>query len=182
MRVLLLAAALATSPAAAADLFGRSLGGPFSLVDQTGAARTEADLRGTPSLLFFGYAGCQAICSVALPRMAETVDLLAERGIAARPVLVTVDPARDTPERLAEAAPAIHPDLMALTGSEAALDAAMAAWGVEAEVVGEDPLGPIYAHGSYVYLIDADGETVTLMPPVLGPKRMAEIAAGYLAN
>ncbi|MBC7156056.1 MAG: SCO family protein, partial [Rhodobacteraceae bacterium] len=46
----------------------------------------------------------------------------------------------------------------------------------------EDPeYGPVYAHGSHVYLLDPAGEVLTLLPPILGPARMAEIAAGYAA-
>lgn len=180
MRPLLFAGLLFAAPVRAAEPLPFEIGGPFTLTDQTGAVRTEDSLRGTPSLLFFGYASCQAICSVALPRMAEAVDLLAEQGTEVRPVLITVDPARDTPERLAEAAPAIHPRLLALTGDDAALGAAQRAYRVESKPIGEDIEGPIYAHGSFIYLIGADGRALTLMPPILGAKRIAEIAGGYL--
>ena len=186
LRSLLLAAAamLAASPAAASPEAPPPLpfdiGGPFALVDQEGRARTERALEGTPSLLFFGYAQCRSICTVALPRMAETVDLLEEAGLDVRPVLVTIDPGRDTSAALREAAPRIHPRLLALTGSEEALAAARRAYRVEIERIGEDIEGPIYAHGSFVYLLDDEGRFLTLLPPVLGPERMAEIATTYL--
>lgn len=156
------------------------IGGPFTLVDQGGVERTEKVLTGQPSLLFFGYAECQSICTVALPRMAETVDLLDGEGIEIRPVLVTIDPQRDTPESLTLAVPRIHPRLIALTGSEEALAAARKAYRVEREQVGEDIQGPIFSHGSFVYLLDDEGRFLTLLPPVLGSERMAEIAAKYL--
>ncbi len=180
MRTLALVVALAAMPAQAETPLPFDLGGPFTLVDQFGETRTEAALVGSPSLVFFGYAECQAICTVALPRMAETVDLLDEQGMEVRPVLVTVDPVRDTPTSLRKAAPRIHPRLLALTGDEEALASARKAYRVESEQIGEDIEGPLYAHGSFVYLLDAEGEFLTLLPPVLGSERMAEIAIKYL--
>lgn len=179
-RALALAGALAALPARADAPLPFDIGGPFALIDQHGEARSEKALEGMPSLLFFGYAQCRSICAVALPRMAEAVDLLAEEGVAVRPVLVTVDPARDTPEAMRAAAPRIHPRLLALTGDEAALAAARRAYRVESAVIGEDIEGPIFSHGSFVYLLDDEGRFLTLLPPVLGPDRMAEIAARYL--
>lgn len=175
-----LATFLASAPALAGSPLPFDVGGPFALTDQHGAARTDESYHGKPALLFFGYAECQSICSVALPRMAEAVDLLAEAGAEVQPILITVDPARDTPGALARAAPEVHPRLSALTGSDAALAAARAAYRVESKLIGEDVEGPIYAHGSFIYLLDADGEVLSLMPPVLAPERMAEIALGYL--
>ena len=158
----------------------QAIGGPYRLTDQRGTPRSEADPQGNHQLLFFGYASCQAICSVALPRMAAAVDLLADDGIAVTPVLITVDPARDTVEALSESAPAIHPRLVGLTGTPEALDAAYAAFQVEKKLVMEHPTdGPVYAHGSFIYLLDAQGSLETVVPPILGPERIAEIVAGY---
>lgn len=154
----------------------------FSLVDQHGETRTEKSADGVASLLFFGYARCQAICSVVLPRMAEAVSMLEERGITVQPLLITVDPARDTAEELKEAAPLIHPRLIALTGSEDALADARKSFQVESELIGEDIEGPIYAHGSFVYLLAPDGKMLTLLPPILGPDRMVEISEKYLSG
>jgi protein SCO1/2 len=179
-RLVALLACVATPVVAQAPL-PFDVGGAFSLVDQRGEVRSEDSFDG-PALLFFGYAQCQSICTVALPRMAETVDLLAEQGISVQPVLVTVDPARDTPASLQKTAPIIHPRLVALTGSDEALAQARSAFRVESEVIGEDIEGPLYAHGSFVYLLDAQGEMLTILPPVLGSERMAEIAVTYLKD
>lgn len=180
MRGLALAVLFFAVPAHADTPLPFDIGGPFNLVDQFGEERTEADLEGSPSLLFFGYADCQSICTVALPRMAETIDLLDAEGMQVRPVLITVDAARDTPDALYKAAPRIHPRLLALTGDEKALAKARKAYRVESDIIGEDIAGPIYAHGSFVYLLDEKGELLTLLPPVLGSERMAEIAVKYL--
>ena len=153
----------------------------FDLVDQTGTRRTEADFAGQPMVIFFGYANCEAICSVALPRLAAAVDILGENGAALQPILITVDPARDTPEAMATALPEIHPRLIGLTGDVDRLADARAAFQVEAKVVTTDPDGqPIYAHGSFIYLIGSDGELATLLPPILSPERMAAVMERYI--
>ncbi|MEM8699827.1 MAG: SCO family protein, partial [Pseudomonadota bacterium] len=51
---------------------------------------------------------------------------------------------------------------------------------VNLEEVAEDPTGaPIYAHGSFIYVIGRDGKVATMLPPILGPERIAEVAMGY---
>lgn len=153
----------------------------FDLIDQDGRTVTQADFAGKPMAIFFGYASCEAICSVALPRLGAALDLLGDQVDDLTPLLITVDPARDTPEKIGPALAKWHPKLRGLTGSEASLAAARDAFQVETSLVGEDAEGqPIYAHGSFIYLIGADGKVLTLLPPILGPDRMADILKGYL--
>ncbi len=156
------------------------VGGQYNLIDQFGNERSSKDPAGHYQIIFFGYAKCKAICSVALPRMTQAVDILAEKGVAVTPLLITVDPERDTQEAMRDAVLAIHPQLIGLTGSKDALDKAYKAFSVEKKLVHVHPEeGPIYAHGTFVYLTGPDGAFKTLMPPVLSPKRMAEIVMSY---
>ena len=153
----------------------------FDLIDQDGRAVTQADFAGKPMAIFFGYANCEAICSVALPRLGQALDLLGYEADKLTPLLITVDPDRDTPETMGPALSKWHPRLRGLTGSEVALAAARDAFQVESEKVFEDPEGnPVYAHGSFIYFIGADGKVRTIMPPILGPERMAEVMSSYL--
>lgn len=161
--------------------FPVAIGGAYELIDQTGAPRTEADPDGRLQLVFFGYANCPSICAVAMPTMAASVDALRAAGVDAVPVMITVDPERDRVETMAEPLAKFHPDFIGLTGSEEALAAARKAFHVEKSLVFEDPeYGPVYAHGSHIYLMDADGGFLTLLPPVLSPERIVEIAGTYL--
>lgn len=73
----------------------------FDLVAHTGERVSHESLKGTPLVLFFGYAGCESICDVALPRMAAAVEALGDEGAAIQPLMITVDPEYDTPEALA---------------------------------------------------------------------------------
>ena len=205
MRLVLLACAVAAAPALAHDgvthgsareaaehsaasidgpgvPFPVALGGSFELTDQTGARRTEADPQARMQLLFFGYANCKSICSVALPLMARVAEATAARGVELSPVMITVDPARDTVETMGKALSVHSPDFTGLTGTEAELAAVYDAYSVEHKVVFEDPEhGPIFAHGSHIYLLDPEGEVLTLLPPILSEERLTEIVMGYAA-
>lgn len=153
----------------------------FALTDHTGRAVTEKDYAGRTMAIFFGYAKCQAICSVAMPNLGAALEMLGDKAGRVAPLLITVDPARDTVEAMGPALAKWHPGLIGLTGSEAALADVRKAFQVERSKVMDDPeTGPIYAHGSFIYLVGPDGKVQTLMPPILGPERMAEIIASYL--
>jgi protein SCO1 len=175
------AAAGAAAPTEAPALpFPADIPARFRLTDQAGSEVTQADFAGRPMAIVFGYATCEAICSVALPRLGQALDLLGPSAAALAPILITVDPARDTPEAMRASLARWHPRLIGLTGSEAALAEARAAFQVEARKVFDGPEGPVYAHGSFIYLVGPDGRVLTLLPPILGPERMAEVIAGYL--
>ncbi len=155
--------------------------GDFTLIDHHGDARTSKDPEGRYQLLFFGYAKCKAICSMALPNMAEAIDVLDSFGLPVTPILVTVDPMRDTPDALKLATAKIHKRLVGLTGTEEELDKAYKTFQLKKKLLfhhAEE--GPIYSHGSFIYLLDPEGNFKTLFAPVVSPVRIAEISAGYI--
>ncbi len=174
------AAPLPQLPAAVSPL-PWDVGGAFDLVDHTGAARSEADPQGRMQLLFFGYASCPGICSAALPLMAEMAKDLAEGGVDVVPVMITIDPKLDSVATMGPALAEISPRFVGLTGTPEALDVAYQAFGVEFEHLFDDPEhGPIYAHGSHIYLLDGAGKVLTLLPPVLPPEQAVAIARRYV--
>lgn len=79
-----------------------SIGGPFTLVDDTGVIVTEADLIGKPQLIYFGFAYCPDICPTSLQKLGAAQTLLGDAGDDVGYILVTVDPERDTVEKLAQ--------------------------------------------------------------------------------
>lgn len=156
-------------------------GGDFSLTDHTGGARTSKDPNGQYQLVFFGYANCKAICSVALPRMAAAVTALEDKGVKVTPVLITVDPKNDTVKGLAKAVPKIHPRLVGLTGTSEALGHAYKAFQIEKKLAFVDPdHGPVYSHGSFIYLLDPHGNFKTLLPPIVSSDRISEVTQSYI--
>lgn len=174
----------AVGPAVAAvpdTPFPFKIGGPFELTDHRGRPVTDRDFRGRPMLVFFGYANCERICPVGLKRMVEAIDLLGEAGQKIQPVLITVDPARDSAATLAAYLPTLHPRLVGLTGSPAQLAAAAKAYRVDRQDLGKSWDGkPVISHGSYLYLMDAEGRFATLLPPVLDAAAMARTIRKYL--
>lgn len=198
LRLFLIAALALAAPAAAHDgsthaitatttatplPFFDGLGGAFTLTDQTGAPRGQADPQGRAQLLFFGYANCRSICPTALPLMAEIARRAAARGVDLAPVMITVDPARDTVDTIGPPLAAHHPDFTGLTGTEAELVPVHDLFQVSHEVVFEDPEhGAVYAHGSFIYLLDPAGEVLTLIPPILSPEQATRIVLSYTTS
>lgn len=141
---------------------GRALiGGPFTLTDQTGARRTEADFEGHYALIYFGYTYCPDICPTSLITMTQALDLLAEtapdKAAAVLPVFVTVDPERDTVESMATYASHFHPRMMALTGTPEETAAAAKAYRIYYRKVEESGASDyLMDHSSVIYLMGPD--------------------------
>ncbi len=168
-------------PAGADNPLPFDLGGPYSLVNQHGTPWTQTDPDGHAQLVFFGYANCPGICSAAMPLIADVVDSAAQEGVTLRPVMITVDPDRDTPANMGAPLAKIHPDFIGLTGTARALAGTYAAYHVERTYLHDDPeYGPVYSHGSLIYLMDGSGEVLTFVPPVLDAPRATAIALSYL--
>ena len=132
---------------------GATIGGPFELLDTDGTLVTDKDVIDRPALVYFGYAFCPDVCPFDVARNALAIDLLEEQGIDARPVFISIDPARDTPEALAGYAADMHSKMVALTGSDAQIKAAAQAYKVYyAKGEGE---GDFYLmdHSTFTYLM-----------------------------
>tara|TARA_R110002012_G_scaffold210804_1_gene381445 strand:+ start:270 stop:860 length:591 start_codon:yes stop_codon:yes gene_type:complete len=189
MRAILLAIVMA-APAGAQEkmptaplpdtLFPLNFGGDYALIDHRGNTRTQTDPDGNIQLVFFGYASCRAICTVALPIMSNVTAELAASDISVTPLLITVDPATDTVEAMGPALDRFAPGLTGLTGSEADLAAVRDMFHVESAYLFTDPRGvDVYSHGSHIFVMDGDGGFLTLLPPILSIERMVEIVEGY---
>ncbi len=107
---------------------GAEIGGPFELVDETGETVTDAEVIDKPTLIYFGYTFCPDVCPLDAARNAAAVEILEERGEIVKPVFISVDPARDTPEVLAEFTDYLHPRMVGLTGSPEQVRAASRAY------------------------------------------------------
>lgn len=133
------------------------IGGPFTLVDETGKTVTDRDLLTKPSLIYFGYTFCPDVCPFDNARNAEAVTLLEERGLEVQPLFISVDPARDTPEVLADFTDNLHPRMIGLSGTPEQVKAASQAYKTYYKV--QDP-------NEEFYLIDHSTFTYFMMPGV----------------
>jgi protein SCO1/2 len=148
------------------------VGGPFTLTDQHGKRVADADFRGRFMLVYFGYSFCPDVCPTDLAAMAAAIDRLGPEGDRVQPIFITIDPERDTVERLAEYAPLFHPRLIALTGAREEIAQAARAYRVYYEKAGEAP-DYLMNHSGIVYLMDPDGRFLTHFPQGTPPEEMA---------
>src|SRR5262245_2431820 len=95
------------------------IGGAFTLTDQHGVRRTDADFRGKLMLVYFGFTYCPDICPTDLQAIGLALDQLGKGGDEVQPIFITVDPERDRSEVLADYVPMFHPRLIGLSGDAA---------------------------------------------------------------
>ncbi|MBX3508671.1 SCO family protein [Parvibaculum sp.] len=159
-----------------------SVGGPFTLVNHHGETVTEQDFRGRFMLVYFGFTFCPDVCPTELGVMAAAVKALGEKGERVTPVLISIDPERDTPEVLARYVALFHPRLVGLTGTPEQVDAAAKAWHVYYAKVEDESVSEAYTmdHSSIVFLMGPDGEYLKLFRPQTPPDEMAREIAKYL--
>lgn len=153
-----------------------AIGGPFSLVDQTGQPVTQSDLKGKPSLMFFGFTHCPDICPTALFDMTQVYKALGRDGDKVQAYFVSVDPERDTPDILKEYLSSFDPRLRGLTGDPAAVAAMEKAYRVYSKKIPLDAGGYTMDHTALVYLMDKEGRFVA----PFNLKRKPEEAAAEL--
>lgn len=155
---------------------GADIGGSFTLIDQTGTEVTDADVIDKPALLYFGYTFCPDVCPVDVQVMAEAVDLLANDGIDVRPVFISIDPARDTVAELGPYAEAMHPEMTALTGSDAQVAAAAKAYRVfySGQDAGGSAADYLMQHSTFTYLVVPGHGVVAMFRNGFPPEQIAE--------
>ncbi len=147
----------------------------FALTDHNGAAMTQADIKGRVGVVYFGFASCPDVCPLALGRLSAALNELSPAELKkVAPLFITVDPDRDTPEKL-KAYLAFDERLTGLSGERAAVEAAKANFKVyaEAEPVEDSTIGYTMQHSSLFYLIGSDGALKVALEDTLTPKEIA---------
>ena len=147
-----------------------SIGGAFSLVDQSGKPFTEQDLTGKPSLVFFGSTHCPDICPTKLFEITQMLDSLGTDAGKVNVVFITVDPERDTQAVLQRYLALFNPEFVGLTGSDLELRRVTNAFQVVAtrrEL--SSAAGYAIDHSAFTYVVDKRGmlrELLTFGAPV----------------
>lgn len=143
--------------------FGRAvsaIGGPFHLEDQNGKPVSDADMKGRPFLVFFGFTRCPEICPTTLFDISRALHALGPDADRIGALFITVDPERDTPAMLKDYLSNFDPHLRGLTGDQASIDATIKAYRVYAKKVPLDNGDYTMDHTAVVYLMDKDGNFV----------------------
>jgi protein SCO1/2 len=162
-----------------------SIGGPFTLTDQTGAAVTDKTYDGSWRLIYFGYTFCPDACPTELQVMAQAVEALGPAGAHVQPIFITIDPARDTAKQLAGYVPLFDKRLVGLTGTPEQVAAVAKAYKVyyaKADAAGGDPKTYGMNHSSFVYLMDPNGKFLTVFSSDTDSDKMAAEIRRYMGS
>lgn len=124
----------------------------FSLASHTGTVVSLSEFRGEPVALFFGYTHCPDVCPLTLAKLAEAN---ASRADPVRVLFVTVDPERDSAERLTEYLRAVDAEFLGLRGTQEELRVVADAYGVYFDQSPED--ATMFAHSARTFLINREG-------------------------
>ncbi|KAF2177041.1 mitochondrial metallochaperone Sco1 [Zopfia rhizophila CBS 207.26] len=139
------------------------VGGPFDLIDQDGQQFTHEDMQGKYALVYFGFTHCPDICPDELDKMALMIDKIKENcGNVILPIMISCDPARDTPAVLKEYLKEFHPDIIGLTGTYDNIKQTCKAYRVYFSTPPNVKPGQDYLvdHSIYFYLMDPEGDFV----------------------
>ncbi len=158
------------------------IGGPFTLVSETGETVTDADVITRPALVYFGFTFCPDVCPLDTVRNAEAIDLLAEMGHDVLPVFISVDPERDTPEVMAEYTSYIHDDMLGLTGSDEQVRAVIKAYRAYAQKQDSDDEFYLVDHSTFSYLVLPQTGFADFYRRGLTPEDLADRVACTLDN
>ena len=140
------------------DLTGASFGRQFTLSDHNGKMRSLADFKGKATVIFFGYTSCPDICPTMLSRLAEVMKVLGQEAEKVQVLFVSLDPERDSAERLKEFVPWFYPSFLGLRGDAAQIKAVSEEFRVfsSRREVGSQ-LGYVLDHSAGAYVFDPAG-------------------------
>ncbi len=158
------------------------IGGPFTLVDETGRTVTDKDVITKPSLVYFGYTFCPDVCPLDGARNAEAVDILQGRGYDVQPVFISIDPARDTPEVVAEFTDYLHPDMIGLTGTPEQVKAASQAYKTYFAKQPGDEEYYLMDHSTFTYLMLPGTGFADFFSRDVTAQQMADRVACFIDN
>jgi protein SCO1/2 len=178
--------AAACSPVADVDpsCFNRTsdkIGGPLSLTSHTGARITEDSFKGRKTMVFFGFTHCPDVCPNTLYTVGTAMTMLPETVKPPRTAFISVDPARDTPEALAQyiASNGFPSDITGLTGTLEELELVSKGFAAPFSRVedSDSSSGYLMEHMAIVYLMDENWKLATFFPVGERPESMAKCIA-----
>ena len=154
------------------------IGGPFKLTAGDGRTLTDADLKGEPFLVFFGYTHCPDVCPATL---AEISDVLAKMpGKPIKALFITIDPERDSAAAMKDYVSNFDSRIVGLSGDRAAIDQVEKAYRVYARKVPQAGSDYTMDHSAIVYLMDSQGRFVEAFNLDRKPEESAKELETYL--
>ncbi len=140
-------------------------GGDFTLHDGDNKV-SLSDYKGKAVLLFFGYTSCPDVCPTSLALISAALNKLNKDELEKVQVLfISVDPERDTAEKLRDYTHYFHTKILGLTGSKAEIDKVVKQYGAAyKKVESNSAMGYLVDHSASVFVINKDGKFVDMLP------------------
>ncbi|GAC1612648.1 MAG: SCO family protein [Novosphingobium sp.] len=160
--------AACSGPAEEPPLAGATIGGDFTLTDKSGKTVHFNDFAGKWRIVYFGYSFCPDVCPLDLQHLMQGYHAFAKASPAlardVQPIFVTIDPERDTPQKIGEYTANFGPELLGLTGTPAQIAAAASTWKVYyARHESKTPGSYLMDHSRAAYLMDRAGKPIALL-------------------
>ena len=140
------------------------IGGPFTLVDDTGVQVSEADLKGKSTVMYFGYTFCPEVCPTTLTDLAQWMQMIGQDADRLNYVFVTVDPERDTPKVMHDYVSAFDPRIRGLTGTSEQIAKVTKEYGVYYKRIPTSDGGYVMDHSAVLYMMDPNVRFVGVIP------------------
>lgn len=133
------------------------VGGPFRLTSHEGKPFTDADLKGKPFVVFFGFTHCPEVCPTTLYDLTQDLESLGSDSDKLRVAFITVDPAQDTPELMKTYLSSFDPRIVGLTGTDEQIAAVAKEYKIYYRKVPTDS-GYTMDHSAQIFLMDSKGD------------------------
>ncbi len=163
------------------DYIPKAQGGDFTL-QTTNGPFALSDSGDKLAVLYFGYTFCPDVCPTSLVAIGAALNMLTEAELNnIVPIFVSVDPGRDTPERLKEYAAFFHPSILGMTSTKSNIDDIVKRYGVyyKIEAASESAAGYLVDHSSQIVVVQ-NGKIKTNILHGTPPDSIAEVLRRYL--
>jgi protein SCO1 len=140
------------------------IGGPFTLVDDTGVQVSEADLKGKSTVMYFGYTFCPEVCPTTLTDLVQWMQMIGRDADRLNYVFVTVDPERDTSKVMHDYVSAFDPRIRGLTGTSEQIAKVTKEYGVYYKRIPTSDGGYVMDHSAVLYMMDPNVRFVGVIP------------------
>ncbi len=159
------------------------IGGNFILTSHLNESYSLADSKGKIVLIFFGFTHCPDICPNTLSTVQTVLSQLNKQADLVQPLLITVDPKRDTPDILKEYLKYFSNNFIGLTGTSEEIDKVVKQYHGFYSYEG-DVTNNAYSvdHSSNLYIIDTQGKVVKIMPYGLPPQAITDVILNLLSD
>jgi protein SCO1/2 len=180
---ILTAFALCGFIASAGSADALKIGGPFALSAPDGTMVSDVTYRGDWLLVFFGFTSCPDVCPMTMAVVSDVLDHLGEDAGHFQPILISIDPERDTPAVMGEYVASFDTRIVGLTGTAEQIEAVVDAYGAHRKVhTSHEAHGSNGSHGqhrvdhsTYIYVMDPEGKFVRGLDYEMSSESIADI-------